>query len=100
MGTIQHHTIVITTWRDDAPIIAAKAASLGCTVAGPTQPAFGFSTVCVAPDGSKEGWTDSDEGDVRRNEFVAWLESKDHAWVEVAFGELGTRIVRGSKDRM
>lgn len=100
MGTIQHHAIVVTTWRNDAPEIAARAALLGCTVVGPSQAAFGFSTVCVVPDGSKEGWLDSDVGDVRRNELVKWLESRDHAWVEVTFGECGSRIVRGSKECM
>jgi hypothetical protein len=42
----------------------------------------------VAPDGSKEGWADSDEGDRLRAEFVKWLAVDGPLidFIEVRFG--------------
>jgi hypothetical protein len=44
----------------------------------------------VPPDGSKEGWSESDEGDGRRDQFIAWLHKHRYSdgsgplkWVEV-----------------
>lgn len=51
-------------------------------------------TFLVGPDGSKEGWAESDEGDKRRAEFIEWLETKRYddgstslAYVEVQFAD-------------
>ena len=40
------------------------------------------------PDGSKEGWEESVEGDRRRAEFLKWIAESDVwcDWVEVIFG--------------
>lgn len=45
----------------------------------------------VGPDGSKEGWAHSDEGDSRRAEFVAWLRRPNSMcyWVELFYGDDG-----------
>ena len=53
----------------------------------------------IPPDGSKEGWSDSDKGDERRNEFVEWLRSEGQVhWVEVCYAEdeSNTRTTRAS----
>ncbi|KKN96675.1 hypothetical protein LCGC14_0163190 [marine sediment metagenome] len=48
----------------------------------------------VAPDGSKEGWAESDQGDGQRAHFVEYLRAlcteRSHVyldWVEVKYGE-------------
>jgi hypothetical protein len=39
----------------------------------------------VGPDGSKEGWEPSEDGDIRRKLFCDWLEDTGAEWAEVAF---------------
>ncbi|MGI9410256.1 MAG: hypothetical protein ACR2OV_09295, partial [Hyphomicrobiaceae bacterium] len=54
----------------------------------------GYRTFLIPPDGSKEGWAESEEEDERRNSFVAWLEAQCYedgssplAWAEVQYGD-------------
>ena len=55
----------------------------------------------IPPDGSKEGWPDSDLGDERRARFIAWLHDQEFedggsclAWAEVQYGdEDGEQVV-------
>jgi hypothetical protein len=91
-----HHTIAVTTniERWAAPAHAKAVAIFGDGV----TPIFetklnGVWSFFVLPDGSKEGWEASDEGDARRFAFVAWLDaqrydddSTPYHWVEVAIG--------------
>lgn len=97
MGYIRHHAIVVTglDYDDGHPRIGqARQAAIdaGCAlvteVVGP-----GINGTCsflVAPDGSKEGWRESDEGDAARERFIVWLRDDEmHGyfnWTEVAFG--------------
>ena len=98
MGTIQHSTIVVTTDKESAALVFAKAVELGCVAIGPSSPQMNqYTTVCVVPDGSKELWADSDAGDERRESMRTWLRHQDYDWVEVSFGELGTHVVDGSR---
>lgn len=42
----------------------------------------------IAPDGSKEGWAESEDWEARRDQFIAWMREQDlylH-WVYVRFG--------------
>lgn len=49
--------------------------------------ANGQCTFFIAPDGSKEGWSPSDNADSARAEFVKWLKNEsDCDFVEVRFG--------------
>ena len=57
----------------------------------------------MAPDGSKEGWEDSYEGDRLRDRIVERLAVDDYedgsspwSWVEVGFGEYGQKVIRGN----
>lgn len=100
MGYIRHHAIVVTGMHEwniggDLPAVPeAREAAIryGCQlvseVVGPGL--NGTSSFLVAPDGSKEGWTDSDAGDAARDEFVAWLRRRDpdgyYSWAEVVLG--------------
>jgi hypothetical protein len=37
------------------------------------QPVNGNWTFIIIPDGSKEGWSESERGDLARGEFINWL---------------------------
>ncbi|MBK8434452.1 MAG: hypothetical protein IPL28_25580 [Chloroflexi bacterium] len=72
---------------------AAFAQGIGLDVLGPSDPAMnGYRSLLICPDGSKEGWPDSDKGDERREEMREWLDSHKDAdgssafsWVEFSF---------------
>jgi hypothetical protein len=93
MGWIRHHGIVVTSW-DSAALARAHTVAIGMFPDGhvtePTKKALnGYSSFLVAPDGSKEGWGDSDDGDARREQFVEWLNGAAYedgssalAWIE------------------
>lgn len=52
-----------------------------------TTPINAVCSFMVGPDGSKEGWPESDEGDAAREAFIAWMnESTSLKWAEVAIG--------------
>lgn len=63
----------------------------------------GKTTVVMVPDGSKEGWAESDAGDRLRDCFVKELEKANYddgsnPWdfVEVGYGEFGQKVLRGN----
>lgn len=97
MGYILHNAIVITSWDDKAIEKAEEAAlSFNLCILGPSAKESainGYRTLLVCPDGSKEGWADSDDGNHRRRKMREWL--RDHRltdgsslyeWCEVAYG--------------
>lgn len=95
MGYMRHHAIVVTSGHDESIEGAHKAATdLGMTVTPlVSSPINHYRSFMVCPDGSKEGWSDSDEGDKRRDAFVAWLDEGDGdnppwcSWAEVQYGD-------------
>jgi hypothetical protein len=109
MGYMRHHAIVLSSWSPE--ILGAarvKAADLGMAVS-PIVPSGlnGISSFLVAPDGSKEGWEESDAGDARRAALIAWLGAEAGKrgysgvdWAEVQYGDGNgaTRIVRHSDE--
>ena len=94
MGYMAHHAIVVTADTGQlAPLHALARRVFDETPAFVTEctpvAVNGYSSFMVAPDGSKEGWDDSDAGDAARGEFVKALELARHYsvdWVEVRFG--------------
>jgi hypothetical protein len=60
-----------------------------------SEPAMnGYQSFFIPPDGSKEGWTDSDVGDQRRASFILRLDELRYEdgsnvlnWVEVQYGD-------------
>lgn len=52
------------------------------------SPLNGYETFFVAPDGSKEGWEDSNAGDEKREQFLDWVTAygKFLEVVEVRYG--------------
>ncbi len=104
MGLIQHNAVIATTWD------AKKLAAVQLWISG-LDPKWAAQfvtagvvandggTVAMLPDGSKEGWGDSDEGDRLRERFIERLKEDDYddgssPWdvVDISFGECGTRI--------
>lgn len=94
MGYMRHHAIVVSGWQEEVVRVAqAKAVELcgglvSNIVEGVTN---GYTSFFIGPDGSKEGWEDSDKGDQNRKRFIQWMRlAKDSFyldWVEVQFAD-------------
>lgn len=104
MGTFQHHAIVLTTDEEYiTPVLETAQRIFGPRVSAPISSGWnGYVSIFIAPDGSKEGWTESNYGDQRRAEFKAWLRNESnyegyHSWVEIGYGELGYEIVSSNQ---
>ena len=117
MGYMRHHMIVVTSC-DDLQIQEAHAKALeifswanmglvnqGIVGVTPifTSPVNHYYTFFVPPDGSKEGWSDSEDGDTGRALFIEWLNAQRHEdsstclkWAEVQYGdeEQDNRVLR------
>lgn len=58
-----------------------------------------YQTIILPPDGSKERWKESDDGDRLRAAFIAMLKSLEYSdgsnafdWIEIGYGEFGATI--------
>jgi hypothetical protein len=100
VGYYVHHTIVVTGWKPEA-LIAAHifAQQTGAQVSSIVKSAMnGWGSFFVAPDGSKEGWADSEKGDTSRAQIKRWLrtdKSGSLRWYEVAWPEDGVPRING-----
>lgn len=93
MGRIKHDAIVLTGQTAlIAPVHSMAVAHFdGSAVNVSNITEYGIndtSSFLIAPDGSKEGWPPSDEGDRLRESFVGWLQVEGPLinWIEVRFG--------------
>lgn len=106
MGYIRHHAIVCTSWslkRLEAARV--RCLELGANVTEVVRGSINeYHSFMVGPDGSKEGWQESDAGDERREKIKAALR-EGYAdggtyieWIEVQYGDENhdSRIVAGS----
>lgn len=78
MGYIRHHAIIVSSYHDKyiKPVHEKAVEIFGTEVSGIVESGInGYCSFFVAPDGSKEGWADSDKGDERRNLFIDHIES-------------------------
>jgi len=99
MGSMCHHAIVVTAFKNYIPEAHAKAKEI---IEAPDK--FGHSNKLVseiiesninaywsffiAADGSKEGWDDSDLFNERRGEFIKWLrQSRSCSWALIQYGD-------------
>ena len=97
MGYIRHHGMLITTYKEELTAqVRAKAVEIfGDLVSEARESTInGYWLFAVFPDGSKEGWEDSDKGDANRAAFKAWTETLRYEdgstsvdWVEVQYGD-------------
>lgn len=78
MGYMKHDAIIVTTFD-------AGAASLALTRAQEltlptTDITLGIAdsqyTFVIVPDGSKEGWAESDKMDATRGQYLSWLNAQ------------------------
>jgi hypothetical protein len=91
MGWIRHHGIVVTSRKAE---LLKEAHAMACTTFATVtsivaSPINGYATFFIAPDGSKEGWADSELGDKKRDAFVKWMDAQAYedgsnalAWLE------------------
>lgn len=104
MGYMRHHAIVVTCFKYETLHEARTTAlALGCQVSDiVASRTNGFHSFFVAPDGSKEGWEESDDGNRRRDLFTAYLRNPNLYldWVEVQYGDdnRNTEIIRDGDD--
>ncbi len=84
MGHIRHHAVVVTSLDEGIEPFHAKAVEIfgGAVSAIVNSEVNGYRSFLVAPDGSKEGWEVSADGERRRHEFIAYLTQRrrDHPW--------------------
>jgi len=107
MGYMRHHGMLITSWQPEAIVKAHhKAIKQGLVVTNIMASGVnGYTTFAVVPDGSKEGWTPSELGDLARDKYVKWLRGCYKKgiyldWVEVQYGDDNNRtcVVNHSDD--
>jgi len=93
MGYIKHHAIIVTAGdKGNANTGKQKAESLGleCTEIVGSR-INGYYTFVIIPDGSKEGWADSNKGDEARAEWIKWARSAytSGVWLDWALVRFG-----------
>lgn len=92
MGYIRHDTIVATSWnREMLSKAHSKAKEIGLEISEIVDGRMnGQCSFLIAPDGSKEGWRDSDEADAQRQEWKEWIKQQYETlwvdWEHVSFG--------------
>lgn len=119
MGHNRHHAIIVTTYdKVRGEQAHAKALELFTHAVAPfsytntpISPLVetklnGYYSFCVFPDGSKEGWEESDFWDGQRAEFIAWLDStrfgdgsSPYDWAEVQYGDGESKVTAHSDER-
>jgi hypothetical protein len=96
---MRHHGFLVTDWSEQ-DIQEVHKYALGLfgerMVTSLVGPAVnGYMTFAIGPDGSKEGWDESDDGNQRREEFKEFLHAhyKDEEgffkvkWVEIQYAD-------------
>lgn len=94
---MRHHAIVVTS-RDEYTKRAHEEAIRCCGADFVTpmgaEVTNGVRSFLVTPDGSKEGWPESDQGERSRATFLDWLDrqrwsdgSTPYEWVLIEYGE-------------
>ena len=79
MGYMRHEAIVVTSWKKSYLEVARnKALEFGLDVTELTNECMnGYVSFLIAPDGSKEGWEESDAHETKRGEWVSWAKTCD-----------------------
>ncbi len=98
MGTIQHHAIIVTgvDYQESTPVadLYAIAKEIFPVVSEILFTRMnGYSSFFIPPDGSKEGWEESDLGDERRELFLLQAEESCCETVTISYGELGYEVM-------
>ena len=98
MGYMRHHAFVVTgSSGQETTTEEAHAEALRLDL-NPTNIVAcrvnGYCSFLIPPDGSKEGWEESDEGNAKRWAFFNWLVahcyedgSSPFQWAEIQYGD-------------
>jgi hypothetical protein len=91
MGYMSHDAIVVTGWDKERVIKAhEKAKEIGLPITeiieGQVNSYYSF---LIGPDGSKEGWAESHEGEKERRTWKEWAKSEPDLWVDWAHVSYG-----------
>ena len=109
MGTMNHNAVIATTWDGKEVERIKKFTELNNSALFlfSNEVTNGYITVVLVPDGSKEGWEESDDGDDLRERFIKKLEQANYDdgsnpwdWIEVGFGEYGQKVLGGNCKNM
>lgn len=93
---MRHHAIVVTSWNTDLMKNAHKQANgmFPWISELSDEGVNGQVSFFIPPDGSKEGWAESDVGDAQRKAFLDWCDKQAYEdgsnaldYVEVFFGD-------------
>lgn len=96
MGYIRHHAILVTSWDDEKIEAAHRRASEIFRAVSPilSSQINAFRSFFIPPDGSKEGWAESDAGDSLRDAMIDWLNDQAYGdgstvfdWAEIQYGD-------------
>ena len=94
MSWVKHNAVIVTTWSKEH-VKAAHQKALDVfpeRVVSPVQvtQTNQYRSFFIGPDGSKEGWPESDKGDAQRAEFIEWLDTQAGylTWLMVEYGEV------------
>lgn len=102
MGLFVHHAVVATAdavFRGELERVrqVALESGLPATEIMPS-PVNMLLSFFIGPDGSKEGWTDSDAGDTARADVLKLLRASGAIeWALLEYGETGARIIESSR---
>lgn len=103
MGTTKHHAIIVTchnvTLINKAHELALSIFPARMVTGIATGTINGYNTFMVGPDGSNEGWEESNEGDDCRDLFLKQIDSYAYSdgsnsiqYVEMYFGDMGAGV--------
>jgi len=110
MGYMMHHSIAVSS-SDDKLVKKARKKALDIFGDGMVTEILhaslnGYDSFFVGPDGSKEGWSDSNEMDSLRAMFIRWIDKQAYddgsnclRFVEFTWGEDDheqPKVVRGN----
>lgn len=89
MGYMKHDAIVVTSWNmDHLGAAHEEAVKIGLSVSDLTKAVInGYKSFLIAPDGSKEGWDDSEIGKDMRKQWIDYMDSSNNysEWIHVQF---------------
>lgn len=77
MGYQRHNAIIVTSFDEKAVINARIQAKRMFGYVSEISPKMinNYTSFFIPPDGSKEGWPESDAADSQRNAFMDWCKS-------------------------
>lgn len=102
MGYIRHEAIVVISFRkEDTQKAKEFADSLKLDTTEIITTINGYCTFLIAPDGSKEGWEESNKHEQARKDFCSWAEKQyengvyfDYAYISFGGDDPHCRVIQ------